>query len=708
MPIVLLLLAAACAPAPTKLDEDNDGSPAAEDCDDQDPTVHPGADERCDASGTDEDCDGRVNGDDPDVIDRLYLHRDEDGDGYGDASTRTSTCPGAGWVEDGTDCDDADAAVHPGQPEVCDLAGTDEDCDGRVNGADDDHGPLLDWWPDADGDGWGAGDPVPACDAPAGHVSLDGDCDDADAAVNPAAVEVCDQRDDDCDGTTDEGVTVQVWTDADADGHGAGDPYAGCLDATTATDGGDCDDADPDAYPGAPEVCGDGVDQDCEPGPAECDLEGERDQFTADITLLGQFTDDRAGSAVAALGDVDGDGVQDWGLGAPGAAFGGNARGRVVLYASDREGRLAEPEASVRIAGTTDYDFLGGALLALGDVDGDGADDFAIGAPGLGGGGGLVTFTGPLAGTLTTSDAALRVESQSAFDGAGSGLWLTEADGDADSELWTSGPEAAVGGAGRGGVWLLDPGATGSTTLQAIALAEVSGTEDDAALGTGLATPDLDGDGVDDLVLGAPEADGGRGRAYVFLGPSSGRMDDTAADGRLDGPDANAGFGAALLSPGDLDGDGADDLVVGAPTRDGAAYEAGALWVLVGPSPDPETPRASFEGEGEWEEAGSALAAAGDADGDGIPDLWLGAPGWPGGDGRGRVYLVEGARVGTWNLGDLPTQVSGVLEGGGFASVLAAPDLDGDGRRDLLVGSPTGEGDEPTSGLAQAFLDRDE
>ncbi|MFZ5477240.1 MAG: putative metal-binding motif-containing protein, partial [Myxococcota bacterium] len=95
-----------------------------EDCDDADGGVNPDATETCD--GEDEDCDRLVD-DDADGAPTWYF--DDDGDGYGDATVTMLSCsaPRSDWVEDATDCDDADAATHPGADEACD--GEDDDCD---------------------------------------------------------------------------------------------------------------------------------------------------------------------------------------------------------------------------------------------------------------------------------------------------------------------------------------------------------------------------------------------------------------------------------------------------------------------------------------------------------------------------------------------------------------------------------------------------
>ncbi len=181
----------------------------------------------------------------------------------------------------GPDCDDDDAAVHPGATEVCDLV--DDDCNGTV-----DDGFDVVWYRDADGDGFGDGwqvQPTIACEPPAAMVGNRDDCDDADDAVHPGAVERCDGRDEDCRRGADDGLpTVEVWQDRDGDGFGAPrsstiacaaeDPpgawYLWQADGTHtlsvgpyAEAGGDCDDFEPEVHPDAPERC-DGWDDDCD------------------------------------------------------------------------------------------------------------------------------------------------------------------------------------------------------------------------------------------------------------------------------------------------------------------------------------------------------------------------------------------------------------------------------------------------------------
>ncbi len=236
------------------------------DCDDGDAAVNPGASEAC--NGIDDDCDGTV--DEDDAVDAGTWYADADGDGYGDPALGTISCTApSGSVADGSDCDDSDAAVHPAASEICN--GIDDDCDGRIDDDDSSVSGAPTWYADYDGDGYGGSRfSSRACTQPSGYVGNSGDCNDSDAAINPAATELCNGVDDDCDGLTDDDDPdatdpVDWYADADGDGYGdAGTSTVSCnapsgyvLDAT------DCDDGDASVNPGASERCN-GVDDDCD------------------------------------------------------------------------------------------------------------------------------------------------------------------------------------------------------------------------------------------------------------------------------------------------------------------------------------------------------------------------------------------------------------------------------------------------------------
>ncbi len=236
----------------------------ATDCDDADADVNPAADELCDDA--DNDCDGLVDDDDSDLTDASTWYADSDGDGFGDAGSSSESCdPASGQVDDTSDCDDEDGAVHPDADEVCN--GVDDDCDALVDDDDPDLSDATTWYLDYDSDGWGGVLTTEACDAPSSYVATDGDCDDTDSSTSPDAEEVCDGIDNDCDGATDDDATdTTTWyADSDADGFGAPDDSQDACDAPSGygEDATDCDDSNAAVNPGADEVC-DAVDNDCD------------------------------------------------------------------------------------------------------------------------------------------------------------------------------------------------------------------------------------------------------------------------------------------------------------------------------------------------------------------------------------------------------------------------------------------------------------
>ena len=176
---------------------------------------------------------------------------DLDQDGAGDACDTDDDGDGD---PDVTDCEPLDATVHNAAVETCNLK--DDDCDGWVDeeGAEG----CSDWYPDGDGDLYGAADGAAClCQGDASHVvQQGGDCQDADPAIHPGAVETCNGADEDCDGEVDEGFQ-------DLDGDGAADCVDPDDDDDGVPDGDDCAPSDPAVHPGAEEACN-GVDDDCD------------------------------------------------------------------------------------------------------------------------------------------------------------------------------------------------------------------------------------------------------------------------------------------------------------------------------------------------------------------------------------------------------------------------------------------------------------
>jgi hypothetical protein len=228
----------------------------SDDCDDRDGNINPDEGEDCDL--IDQDCDGRI---DEGVEATFYA--DGDDDGYGDASDTTEACEAPeGYVANSTDCDDGEPAANPGETEVCD--GIDNNCNGTAD--EDSAADAVTWYHDGDGDGYGdVSDRDTACDAPTNYVANDDDCDDTDSGINPAAAEVCDEEDQDCDDDIDEGVTTTWYADSDSDGYGNPTLTAQACEAPAnyVSDNTDCNDSAGAANPGETEVC-DGIDNNCD------------------------------------------------------------------------------------------------------------------------------------------------------------------------------------------------------------------------------------------------------------------------------------------------------------------------------------------------------------------------------------------------------------------------------------------------------------
>ena len=226
-----------------------------EDCDDVDAAVNPGSAEVC--NGIDDDCDGDID----EGVSAQTWHADADGDSYGDPLVSQTSCTQpTGYVLNGDDCDDGNAAVNPSETEICN--GLDDDCNGLV----DDGASYQNYYIDNDGDGYGDGNPVSSCTPPgANYVLQNGDCNNWNAAVNPGATETCNWQDDDCDGQVDEGVQMTYYVDGDGDGFGNPDiSTTSCFQpAGFVTNNQDCNDNVYSINPGAPEIC-DGFDNDCD------------------------------------------------------------------------------------------------------------------------------------------------------------------------------------------------------------------------------------------------------------------------------------------------------------------------------------------------------------------------------------------------------------------------------------------------------------
>jgi hypothetical protein len=386
---------------------------------------------------------------------------------------------------------------------------------------------------------------------------------------------------------------------------------------------------------------------------------------------------DHFGHALAGLGDLDGDGSRDLLVGAPDDDDGGTNRGALWLLFLDDVGLVQRQAKLSTFAGgftgaLSDQDRFGSAVAELGDLDGDGVGEIAVGAEQDDDGG---SNRGAVWILFLDRTGAVRAHQKiSATEGGfagplldgdrfGSALaGLGDLDGDRIADLAVGAKQDDDGGANCGAVWILglerDGTVKGSAKISAAQSPLAGLLSADDRFGCALArVPDLDLDGVPELAVGADQDDdvsSASGAAYVlFLDPLGGVKGFSKICGGL----ALGGFdrfGSSVASLGDLDGDGVGELAVGAIGDDDGGLNLGAVWVLfLGVDGQPRTWQklsaiaGGFSGPlSTNDNFGIALAALGDQDGDGIPDLAIGSENDDDGSldaGATWVELLDGA-----------------------------------------------------------------
>jgi hypothetical protein len=420
------------------------------------------------------------------------------------------------------------------------------------------------------------------------------------------------------------------------------------------------------------------------------------------FVIQGDAASDNAGGSVSSAGDVNGDGFDDLIIGARGGDDGGSGAGEAyVVFGSDQgfgtnvAGRQVIDLTTITsaqgfiIQGDTAGDFAGGSVSSAGDVNGDGFDDLIVGA--LNGGGGVGE-----AYVIFGSDQGLGTDVS-----------------------------------GRKVIDLTSLTAAQGFIIQGDQAGDLAGS---AVSNAG----DVNGDGFDDLIVGANSGGGGN-EVYVVFGTDQGFGTDisgrkvidltvlSAAQGFVIQRDAGGGFfDASVSSAGDVDGDGFDDLIVGASDR----ADGGEAYVIFGTDQgfgtnvagrqviDIATLSATqgfvIQGDTAGDSVGVSVSSAGDVNGDGFGDLIVGAnEGDDGGSDAGEAYVIFGSdqNFGTKVAGRQVIDLTTLTAAQGFiiqgdtafnfagSSVSSGGDVNGDGFDDLIVGASNG-GD----GVGEAYV----
>jgi hypothetical protein len=485
----------------------------------------------------------------------------------------------------------------------------------------------------------------------------------------------------DCD-DRDPAVTTRTFY-RDDDGDGEGDPDAPLSEGCEPPEGYvstalDCDDDKAEVNPSQQEVCGDGLDNDCDGLP--CLPLGERASGSL-ASITGVNNKDQLGAAFDLSADFNGDGVVDLLVGAPNAAPGGAVYG---LYGPLESGKSAS-EADFTIA-HGGVEVLFGASVAW--LPGSAGNRLAVGVPGFIEGFGAVQIFDPALG-LSVASAAVVVQ---ASDDIGLGGAMTSAgdlDGDGLAELMISAPDYEKS-FGERGAWLIFGGASASYRTP-------PNNDDGAITGTSgfhltQMSPrwgDVDGDGVNEVALGGTETAGGNGVVQLLAPifdvtmPASDALLTLVGSGGED-----QGFGASV-DLGDLDGDGRDDVVVGAP---GDGFDTGKVYIFLsndGGTLDADA-SVTITGSALGDAFGQGVAASADLDGDGREDVAVSRPGAElSGLNRGAVSVYLGLPdTGALGLTDADLTLTGDSDAAGLGASLSVGLVDGDNFLDLLIGAP--------------------
>ena len=574
------------------------------------------------------------------------------------------------------------------------------------------------WYRDKDGDGFGGQydlqengnqdltdvDAIWYCQKPATNenepefVSNNDDCDDLDELRNPDAIEDCNTLyDDDCDGDLNaygEADNCTQWY-ADADGDGYGSVENSICDCVATQEfplasADDCNDINQDINPGMEEICGDGIDNNCDRSANGCGLSSPHDLGASETIYVGTVSKDYAGARVSS-GALLSDDVAAVILSLEADSTIENL-GRIdVLEIVDGEILTSESAAQIW---ATQVSSLGSSLIGNHDIDGDGNHDLLVGAAYMSSNvasavGAVSIFLGPLEGEKTMNDFDYHFFGEAPDDrfGDAASIW-----NGASTQVWIGAPKHDVPLANGGSVFIFD---LNDGDVQSFADAVMIDSEIGySRFGTAISQAmDANGDGIEDMAVGARSYSAGRGSAYVFWGEVTANRNAMDGDVIIRGLNEGDEIGSVIDFVGEMTGSGYAELALGSPNSNKvyllSANTAGEY----------TTSEASVVLEGPVDsQAGYSLANVGDVNGDGQVDLAVGAV------IASSVYLLYGPLNGTYNLETdaIILQDTGADQVG--SSLVSLGDIQGDGLDDFLVGAKISSRKAYKSGSAFVVL----
>ena len=390
------------------------------------------------------------------------------------------------------------------------------------------------------------------------------------------------------------------------------------------------------------------------------------------------------GNSVACAGDVNGDGYDDALVGAPAYTNGETWEGRAYLYLGSASGLATTP--SWITEGNQAYASHGTTVAGAGDVNGDGYGDVLVGAATWGGAGpyGRVSlYLGSVSGLATTAAWAKDGDSSgNLFGQALAGAGDLNGDGYDDVVVGSFSSHAA----GRVSVYF------GSAA--GLSITESWGTDGIPGAGFGRSVAgagDVNGDGFDDLIVGAHAYSNGQvneGAAYLFLGSAAGPA--AGAAWSVESDSEFSLFGITVAGAGDVDADGFDDVIVGAPHYDVGMWQEGHAFLYLGSATGPGS-QPAWIGRADQVNAhfGIAVAGAGDVNADGFADVVVGADNYkesPYAYTPGRLFVYLGGPAGLGAVPDWFADATGASKPFLGGAVDGAGDVNGDGFADLIAG----------------------